>query len=66
MGKRLYILTTDVMMLEGVSDATARRRINEIKDSLGKSEHHKLSIKQYARFNDVDINDVMESIFGKK
>lgn len=59
----LIIRSADVQIIEGVSESTARRRLQHIRAVKGKKSPNPISIKEYCEFNGFDIEEVKLLLF---
>lgn len=62
--KKLEIHSSDIMKLNGKSASTARKQIQDVKKSLKKLKHQKVSIKEYCEYFGFDILEVSRLLFG--
>ena len=56
---RMEIDTSDIMKLNGKSASTARKQMQDVKKSLKKLKHQKVTIKEYSKYYGFDIDDVL-------
>lgn len=64
--KRLFIETTDVMVLNDCNYKRAYRELRAVKDALDKKKHQKITFKEYADYYGVDENEVRAGAEYKK
>jgi len=60
--KKIEIDTSDVMKLNGKSASTARKQIQEVKKSLNRLKHQKVSIKEYCNYFGFNYDDVASAL----
>ncbi|SHG31116.1 hypothetical protein SAMN05443549_103216 [Flavobacterium fluvii] len=57
---RIVIYTSDIMLLTDKSESYARKEIQILKKALNKEKHQKVTIKEYCRYYDFCIEDVLD------
>ncbi len=61
--KRLIIQPHDVCVIMGKSKRQAQRLLQTIRDALGKAPHQPVSVKEFAEYMALDLEDV-EGVVG--
>ncbi|MFA5299506.1 MAG: hypothetical protein WC389_15055 [Lutibacter sp.] len=60
--KKIEIDTSDIMKLNGKSASTARKQIKDVKKSLKREKHQKLTIKEYCVYYGFNFEDVLSAL----
>ena len=55
---RLFLFPKDLMKIENISITTAYKRYNELLFLLNKPSKSKLSLKEYAEFNGLQVSEL--------
>ncbi len=61
--KRLIIQSPDVCIITGKSKRQAQRLLQTIRDALGKAPHQPVSVKEFAAYMALDLEEV-ERVVG--
>lgn len=64
--KKIEIDSNDIMKINGKSASTARKQIQDVKKSLKREKHQKVTIKEYCKYFGFDIDDVLNVLFKSK
>jgi hypothetical protein len=59
---RLYLYRQDIQKLNGVSDKTALKIMNDIRQEYNLPKTHSVSVKAYCQYFRVDKDDVYEAL----
>lgn len=59
---RLFVTTADIKQLTGNQDNYCRRTMNRIKDQLGKKRYQHITFAEYADYEGVNIQDVLNCL----
>jgi hypothetical protein len=62
MAKGIFLTAKDLMTLEGVNSVNAWRSLRTIKDSMGKTENQKVTMKEYAKYRGIDEAEVKQAL----
>ena len=65
MKKIFFIRTADVMKLEQCSGGNATRKMNQIRNALGKRKGKPVTIREYCEYNEIEEVDVKSFLQGK-
>lgn len=60
--RRIILTVKDIQLITGKSYKTAQRTMIHLRDVLGKSRSNKVTIKEYAQYNAIDIEDIFSII----
>jgi hypothetical protein len=60
MAKRMTILSTDVMLINGKSLSTALRKIDAVRKSLKKQKGAEITIKEFCEHHGYDYNETVK------
>ncbi len=63
---KIEIDTNDIMKINGKSASTARKQIQDVKKSLKRERHQKVTIKEYCMYFGFDIEEVLIVLFKSK
>lgn len=55
---RLVMYNTDIMKVTDCSEATASRKMQQVKDAKGKLQHQEVTIKEYTEYFGLDYTEV--------
>ncbi|WP_430399227.1 hypothetical protein [Flavobacterium sp.] len=59
---RLIIRPKDVEIILNVSPSYARKKVRVIKRSFNKEKHQKITIKEFCRFEGLEVNEVKDEL----
>ncbi len=64
--RKIEIDSNDVMKINGKSASTARKQIQDVKKSLKRERHQKVTIKEYCTYFGFDMEEVLIVLFKSK
>ncbi|RPD38571.1 hypothetical protein EG028_25230 [Chitinophaga barathri] len=60
--QRLVIYPRDIMDILGLSESSARRYLKQLKKTLGKSEHHFITVMEFCLFSGISIEEIRANL----
>ena len=60
--KRIILTISDLKILTDTKAANCYKTMQHLRDAMGKTRYQKITIKEYADFNRIDINEIYESL----
>ena len=59
---RIFLYPKDLSILTGRTEKQARKTYETIKQSLGKQEHQKITIEEYATYEGIAVEEIIKNI----
>jgi hypothetical protein len=63
--ERRIIYAQDIMLLTGRSRSYAYISLKRVKEHYGKSKHHLVTIREFAEFHGISVNELSVFLTGK-
>lgn len=60
--RRVVIYPSDIQILLGISDRSARRYIKKIKDRLGKESEQFITTQEFAEYSGIPLENIEQQI----
>ncbi len=62
MARGIFITAKDLRVLEEITGSYAYKLLQTIRDSMGKEKTSKVTLKEYAKYRGIHINEVKEAL----
>ena len=61
--KRIVVYPKDVQRITGRTEKYGRKLLRQIKEQLGKEEHHYVTIDEFSSYTGIDVQIISEYIY---